>query len=321
MSSSISNPSTFGKEIEVIRQRFFIEYTSLTSTRHSEEYTLMCKTVNPVGIDNIFITSPKLLPNLKIYDYDGSELALVTNKLSKALIKNLIKHSSGTAKSELEKLQQNMSDKKIFLLWIKLPSTKRFLKNETRIIKLEYDATQKETGRKRILEFHSSPHEVFYTIKSPEDFVFFFERMIMYHTDGTKKAQKKGWKNKTGDSYYFNKGPNYVSIRINPNTEDKIIFNYSFIPNHKLVIFPLFTLGLLFASSILLLILQNYSACTALGICSLAPPILEKHLELGVGIIAASLVIPGLIQNLDVRNELNFFYIGPIILSVLGIFL
>lgn len=319
--SPTSNPLTFGKEIEMIRQRFFIEYRSSSETQHSEEYTFMCKTINPKGIDNIFIKSPKLLPNLKIYDSDGSELALVTNKLTKALIKNLSKKSSGTIKNELDDLLKQMSDKKIFLLWIKLPSNRRFFQNETRIIKLEYDATQSETHRKRVLEFHSAPHETFYTIKSPSDYRFFGEKMVIYNPDGTTKEQKNGWKNKKGDPYYFNKGPNYVSIRISPNTPEKIVFNYSFLPTTKLVVFPLFTLALLFTASILLLLLQSHTACTRLNLCTIAPPIVAKHLELGIGIIGAALVVPGLIQNQDVRNDLNFFYIGPIILSVIGIFL
>lgn len=60
------------KEIMILRQRFIVDYTSNSEKRLREEFTFKCITDIEKGIDNIFIRSPKFLPNLKIYDFDGA---------------------------------------------------------------------------------------------------------------------------------------------------------------------------------------------------------------------------------------------------------
>ena len=69
-----------GTEIEILRERFFIDHISSDTRKLEREFTLISRTDNEAGVDNIFIKVSKLLPNLKIFDSDGTDLPLITNK-------------------------------------------------------------------------------------------------------------------------------------------------------------------------------------------------------------------------------------------------
>jgi hypothetical protein len=323
-----SNPSTFGKEIQIIRQRFFIDYTSKSNKYYSEEYTIRCLTVNEKGIDNVFIRSPKLLPNLKIYDSDGTQLALITNRLSKALINNLLKHSKNTeANAELTDLLHDMDEQRVFLLWIKLPADRRLMPKEARTITLEYDTPREELEEKdQFLEFHSAPYEVFYTIRIPEDYEFGKEEIEIYDYDGTTlKDRHKTWKKKPqrGDPFYFNENHGSVSIRISPNTNDSIRFIYSFKAKKNITALPQIVLCLLIGASIVLVLsnLNYYLAnCGKYQLCFNIGLFAEKQAEIGIGIIGASLIVPNLIHNQEIRDSLKYLFLAPLIIAIFGIF-
>ena len=204
MSSAPSSPGMFGSEIVIIRQRFFLDYTDESKKYFKEEFTLMCKTINENGIDNIFILSSKFFPNLKVFDSDGSQLALTSNRHTKALIENLLQHSTQEVQDELNHILDDMNNHCVYLLWIKLPHSKRFFKNETRVITLEYEATKDEASKKeRVLEFHSAQYEVFYIITPPKDYKFSKKEIEYYHPE-TKKLKRKenNWENKEGNPVY-----------------------------------------------------------------------------------------------------------------------
>ncbi len=326
--SSTSNPSTFGKEIEIIRQRYFVDYSSTSEKYFSEEYTIRCLTINEKGIDNIFLKSPKLLPNLRIFDSDGTQLALITNKLTKALLNTLIRHSTEqNVIDELTILRQQMSAQEIFLLWIKLPSDRKLMPKEARVITLEYDAPKEDSDEEeKILEFHSAPYEVFYTIKHPEDYEFNKEEFEIYENDGTKlKDKQKSWKreSKKGDPFYFNENKNSVSIRVNPNTIDSFKFIYSFKVKQSVTALPILTLSLLIGASILLLLSNSelYTQnCQHIQACFNFTIFQQSQAEIGIGIVGASLFAPNLIKNPEIRNTLKFRFVAPLIIAIIGIF-
>jgi hypothetical protein len=327
VSSPTPNPIMFGAEIEIIRQRFFIKHTSKFNRSYSEEYTLRCKTINEKGIDNIIIKSPKLLPNLKIYDSDGTELALVTNRLTTSLIKYLLKNTNNPpVEKELKQLLDDISEQKIFLLWIKLPSAKKFFKNEVRVIKLEYEASERdESERNNILEFHSAPHEVFYVISSPTDYEFDKKEIEIYEGDGTiLKNQREGWEKQKGDPFYFNTNQDSISIRVSPSISDQIKFSYSFKASENITFIPIFTMLLLSITSVFLLLsLPYFQICPNLHLtdCSVVNTIATNHVEIGIGIIIGSLAMPNLIQNQDIRHSLKYYFIFPVCVAIFGIIL
>lgn len=329
MSTLTSNPSTFGKEVEIIRQRFFIDYTSKSHKRYySEEYTVRCLTNNKNGIDNIFIRSPKLLPNLKIYDSDGTQLGLVTNRLSRALINNLLRNTqSSEVITELNTLLTDMAERRVFLLWIKLPANRRLMPKEVRVITLEYDAPIENFEKKdQVLEFHSSPYEVFYTINIPEDYEIDKEEFEIYESDGTTlKDSQKSWKTPQRDApFYFNENRGSISIRVNPNTPDLIKFIYSFKPKKNITALPQGVLFLLIGASIVLVLsnLNYYLAnCGAYDLCFFVPLFAQKQAEIAIGIIGGSLIVPNLIHNQEIRDSLKYWFLAPLIIAIFGIFL
>lgn len=288
----------------------------------------MCQSVNKNGIDNIFIKSPKLLPNLKIYDHDGSELALATNKLTKALITNLLAHSTAqNVRNELQKLLDDMDNQRIFLLWIKLPSSKKFLPHEIRVITLEYDTSKEDISSKNyILEFHSAPHEVFYVIHPPKDYEFDRRDIEIYEQDGTKLIdQRKDWDKapQKGDKFFYNEFQESVSIRISPNMMDQLKFIYSFKPSENITFFPFFTLLLLSVTSILLfLATQNYfNICNTGSACDPAVAVIKNaHIEIAIGIILGALALPQLIHNENIRHSLTKWFIAPIVIAIMTMF-
>lgn len=329
MSESItSNPSTFGREIEIIRQRFFIDYTSSSDKYFSEEYTIRCLTVNEKGIDNIFLKSPRLLPNLKIFDSDGTQLALITNNLTKALINTLIKHSSDqNVIDELTQIRQQMSNREIFLLWIKLPANRKFMPKEARVITLEYDADRKDSEEEnKILEFHSAPYEVFYSIRHPEEYEFNKQEFEIYEKDGAVlKNKQQSWKveSQKGDPFIFNNNKNSVSIRVSPNITDSFKFIYSFKVKQSITALPILSLYLLIGASILLL-LSNFgwytNNCNFIQACFNFEIFQNKQAEIGMGIIGTSLILPNLINNSEIRNSLKFRFIAPLVIAIIGMF-
>ena len=85
--------SIMGSEIEILRERFFIDHVTIDTKELEREFTLISRTDNVNGVDNVFITVSKLLPNLKIFDSDGTVLPLITNKYTVALIEQTISES------------------------------------------------------------------------------------------------------------------------------------------------------------------------------------------------------------------------------------
>lgn len=65
---SENHSEVIGTELEIIRQRFFIDYTTKSDKHFAEEFTFYCTTDVEEGIDNIFLKIPNVLPNLRIYD-------------------------------------------------------------------------------------------------------------------------------------------------------------------------------------------------------------------------------------------------------------
>ena len=80
MSEDANSSGIMGKEIEILRERFFIDHVTIDSRKLKRELTLISRTDNKKGVDNIFIKVTKFLPNLKIYDSDGTILPFITNK-------------------------------------------------------------------------------------------------------------------------------------------------------------------------------------------------------------------------------------------------
>ena len=174
MTETADSSSIMGTEIEILRERFFIDHISADTRKLEREFTLISRTDNEDGIDNIFIKVSKLLPNLKIFDADGTVLSLITNRYTVGLIEQTIADSEDQEEiASLESLLEDIQSYDTFLLWIKLPHDKKFYPNDSRVITMKYDAIKEDNTDSFDLEFLSeSDHEVFYIITPPKDYEF-----------------------------------------------------------------------------------------------------------------------------------------------------
>ena len=328
--SKTSSGVMLGTEIEIIRKRYFIDYTSKSEKHFADEYTLYCITENTEGegIDNIFLKIPAVLPNLRIFDGDGEELPLITNVMLDALIRKNIKDSTNEKeKTYLNQILEDVNKRKYFILWIKLPHNKKMRKGEAKVITLEYDAKQDELNvATHIQELKSEQYEVFYVIKPPEDYEISNTNFLIYDSEGNElKRHEKTWESKKGDPIYYDDKHRIISIRVKPKIEDEMIMTYSFVAHSSIVSMPNITLYFLIASSVFVFIINGIFAKTTIAcfysLCVELRDIHIKNVEISVGIIGASLIIAGLINNHDIRDSLKWKFFIPLAISVIALFL
>jgi len=177
------------------------------------------------------------------------------------------------------------------------------------------------------MEFHSSPHEVFYVITPPNDFEF-DNKEIRTIDSKTKKVTKvdTSWtskKSKKGDPYYFTESQYSISIRIRPNTTNHYVLAYSFKPTQTITTLPRIALVLLIAGSFLILLsnLEYFTEnCNSVQLCWVIKPVDGAQTNFAIAIIAASFVIPRLIRNVEVRDFMKFWFILPIVIAIIGLY-
>lgn len=325
--SKTSSGTMLGTEIEILRKRYFIDYTSKSEKHFSDEYTLYCISDNEEGVSNIFLKIPKVLPNLRIFDGANEELPLITNTLLIALLrKNIREAKTDNDRNRLQQIIDDIENRKYYVLWIKLPSNKKMKKGDAKIITLEYDAKQDQLDEPiHIQELKSEDYEVFYVIRPPEDYEISNTNFLIYASDGTElKRHEKIWQNKKGDPIYFDDEHRIISVRVKPNITDEMVMSYSFKAHRSIVSLPNITLYFLIASSVAVFIFNGISKPSTescfYSLCLEIADIHSKNIEISVGIIGACLVIAGFINNHDIRDSLKWKFFIPLIISVLTLF-
>lgn len=320
MSISLNNnSSSVGGMVEILRQRYFIDHSAEAKKFVTEEYTLMSKGKN---ITNIFLKVPYFLPNLIVFDSDGEELPVLPNSHTRILIDTMIDEYTDKNQEEmvieLKKLQDELRQHKFFLIWIKLPDRKKLTDNEVRIINLEYNSALEEVGKYIHLTVTSpEDYSVFYIIKYPEDHDLDTQIILSFtHEDGPTVSR---WKDPTQNLMYYTPTSDSISITPRPNVTNDLMLIYSFKPQPKIVIFPKIIIGLLSLFAVGLIV---FNTCEVIPGCvnfNSFSQILNKEVEISMGIIAASFVLPGLIHNAEIRHNLKWAFFIPIFLTVIAL--
>ncbi len=243
-----------------------------------------------------------------------------------ALLRGKLRKAQNSEKKYWQELIRDVDEHKVFLLWIKLPHSRKFYRNEIRVVTLDYETDIDDIEKNdRFMEFHASTYEVFYVISPPSDFEF-DKTEIQTIDPSTLKVIKMetSWVSKKGEPYYFKQSQNSISVRIRPNSPNQYLFVYSFKPSSTITTFPYIVLGLLILGSALVL-LSNMEPfltnCDGVSLCWLINHVDGKQSDFALAIFAASLIIPRLIRNVEVRNLLKFWYIAPMIITTIGLFL
>jgi len=318
-----------GSEVEIVRQRFFIEHTSESVKYLSEEYTLRCKVEKGKSINNIILTTPQFLPNLKIYDSDGTQLALTTNEYTKALFEDRMdKTKDQYEKDSIQSFLEDMKNHKFFVLWIKLPQSNRFHGQDLRVITLEYDAKKEDIDKNYNVDFaHASEHDVFYIIRSPDDYDFDLQKIDLIDENETTYSYVDSFEEignkiseKIGEKVInLNRNMNSISIWVKPNIKSKMRITYSFKARSNIISFPKMIIGILTYFSLQLVFFKQclmYPDCSSILPTSIVQ-LMNKDVEVGIGIVGSALVLAGLVHNHDIRDSLKWWFFLPIIITLL----
>jgi len=313
---------TLGQAISILRQRFFIDHASHAKTSAVEEFTIQA---NENNVRNILLIVPAYMINLAIYDSDKHELPIMSNTDTKNLVTSMIDEASGTTKTELLHIEQDMKDHLKYLLWMQLPESKKLLQNDLCIITLEYDyPKEKKKPKEFMLSFlHEANYVVMYSIRKPDDYEFKKNEITTNDEDG-KELKFTGLDNAPENLIYVDHSVNTTNVTIKKDVPNPIQIFYSFKPSWDLIKFPLLVLGVLWISSFALLVFESY--CLIYLDCDDklwkgAKEIHQNTIQLGVAIIAASLVIPTFIHNQSIREDMTKYFLIPIILASMAIFL
>lgn len=318
--------------IEIKRQRIFIDHSSNAKTFINEEFTIRSLQDK---IDNIIIIKNNFMPNLHVYDSDAEELPIVNNTVTLDLLERQKSSPECDAetKQKLESFITRMKNKKIYVIWIKLPPIKKMKKNQLKVINFEYDATKdtKPSSKIRTNYQRNLGHSVFFIIKKPEDYDFKGKPQIGWTNNNDDYAILNDWNGKNSNTIRVTETAYTLSLTIKPKTVKTATVTYSFTGTRNIISFPLIAVTLLsiFAFSILIL-----HQCSFFQVCDTfhisvtdnsstiltVNDLLEKRIELLSATAAASLVIPRLISNPNIRNDYKYFFLIPLGLSILAFF-
>ena len=304
--------------LEIMRQRIFMDHSANAKTFVDEEFTIRALVK---GVDNVLIEKDAFLPNLHVFNSDGEELPIIKSELTVALYRSqLAKETDSKNIDRLKEFIHKLETKKIRLIWIKIP--KKMEANEVRVLHLEYDAKKESKPRKTItMEYNKKlSHSVVYIIKKPEDYDLNNKPHISYRDDLGEIKVSNSWnhdKKLPLDVYqtYFT-----TSITIRPENLSSLLLRYSFFANRNVISFPLLAAGLLSVSAIFLLIMNHCSANCFVSATTLTS-LKNTHVQIAFGIVAASLVLPGLIRNNFIRNYFKFIFLIPLVIAIASILL
>lgn len=302
--------------LEIVRQRIFMDHTAMSKTFINEEYTI--RSLDD-GINNIMIEKDDFLPNLHVFDSDGTELPIIKTELTIALQRGQLAAETDSVHIErLQKYIHKLETRETHLLWIKLP--KSMNKNDVRVINLKYDAMKEPKPRRNMtIEYTKKlSHSVVYIIKKPEDYDIKDNPRISYQDASGDRHTIDSWNLKQNTSFEIHETYSSTSLIIRPEKICSLVLTYSFTANKNVISFPLLAVALLTLSALSLIIMNH---CDSNCIVSEATieSLKKTHVQISFGIVAASLVIPGLIRNEFIRNSYKFAFLIPLTVAIISI--
>ena len=103
------------------------------------------------------------------------------------------------------------------------------------------------------------------------------------------------------------------------------MFSYSFNAKKNITAFPNIALFLLTIGTIVTTITNttffNENCIEFFNVCWIGKSFLGNQIQFHIGVVGSAIVVPRLIMNQDIRDELKFRYLIPIIAAIIGLFL
>lgn len=291
--------------MEIIRQRSFISHDSKHQRSITVEYTVKS---NIDKLKNAFLSYNKFLPSLIIRDQHDSLIPLMSSNDVELLYSGRIKRSSGEQKKLLEITLNRIRENKEYLIWFSLKK-EPMQKNELRTFTLVYIPETILTDKpvmKILIEKQSYP--IYFSLFSPSNFDFVNPKYIYMKDDDIKTESKPPIFVKTFRGYQT------LSFRITTKANHDFILMYELKSQKSAKVLTEFGIIVLSLIPMILFSLNMF------GEMNNFKNIFDKNIEIGLFVIGASLLLPQLQHDDKVRKELIKFYMIPIGLGVLTLF-
>lgn len=299
--------------IEVLRIRYFLEHNSKQITCVESEFTIKSNRKEK-PVDNIFLTFERFLPNLNVVDAEGTKYPIMTNKDTLTLLEIMKEKSQDS--QHISQIMQDVRNRKIFLIWIKVPPNKKLQPNEVRILYLNFKNKKIDSSSQNHIFLNVSsdlPFPVFWILKRPIDFKIANQKY--YIIENNKLSSEKSWTDNANDIFYYNDTADSSSIFVKPY-QANILISYSFKPNQDIIVLPITSISLLIIFSMSLIIAQIHTIYSDYHTLKLVEDLLDRKIELSLFVVSVSLVIPRFITNPVIRHKYLWWYFVPIGLTV-----
>ena len=270
------------------------------------EYTLQS---GSDGLGDIMIAFPKILPNLRVSDTDGTGYAVMPNEYVNAM---LSKNGGGAAgRSDAGQILGDIRSDKKFLVWIKIPPAKQMKTDEVRILYFDYDSEKDDVrlpsrftlGRKRIF-LNVTPVEfpVFWILKKPEGYdlgdIKYYEANARGRLTSSKLSENPNahmQHTAESDSFQVKKPSEYVAV------------SYIFSPKRSLVALP-FIFGVFLALLSSILAADLLIAMSTVNAAASKSLLTGEKFTLAIFILASAMVIPRLNPHVEIRHGYRCWY-------------
>ena len=288
--------------VEILRERIFLAHDPRSQNDIVIEYTFRSKVS---GLSNIFFIFDKILPNLLATDESGSKLSIMPTKYALSM---LHKHSgdSDSERRTTKSVMQKIRDGDLHVLWLNTPNDRKIAMNEVRTISLRYSSRIRPAlPRSRLhIIVKRMPHPSYYTLYKPQGFDFNFKKYVDF---GSKKS-KDGWPPEQVDEIDTSDSKLLV---MRSRLERGFALVYSFGPTLQAKAASLLGLYLLSAVGAAVCFLKYASPYLGVG----QPSLLDKQVEIGIFLVAGSLILPRLTESDSIRSRYAYFYLIPAIIG------
>jgi len=304
-----------------MRQRIFMDHSSKAKTFINEEFTIRALDKD---ISNFMVDTDGFRPNLHVYDSDGEELPIVKTKFLIGLYRRRLSQSSDTKVIEdTQKIIRQLENKEKHIIWVKFPENKKMKLHEIRVINFEYDAIKERKPGKTITTEYNRQlcHSVIYVIRKPEDYEFSSRPHITFETNGEEPQTFRDWDVNRDSPIDIHETFSSTAIDIDTAQIKSLIISYSFTPSKNIISFPIIGACLLSIMALLILVINNCDPNDCFFAEDIVSSVTTSQIQFLVGIIAASIVIPGLIRNDYIRNSYKYLFMIPVAISIVALFL
>lgn len=292
-----------------MRERIFVYHAPSAQLNLVHEYTVGSKIDD---LTNLFLLVEDFLPNLVVKDGNNNVLPVMPAPHVKKLLKWGISSTSDLEREKLDHIQSGISSNKLRLIWVKIPNKLAMMRGEIRVITLTYSAYKQRhhwwnflTSSKFVIRIKNKHYPLYYSLQIPKDYDFNQGRYLTgTGTEMTGVPPDQIRVSDTHDSRLY-------KMSVSSYKPFKLI--YSFKPATQTYAASL--LGLVTLSS--MGFIMWFYGHIMISYDQALHDLYQKNVEIGIFLIAGSLVLPQLTSNDSIRSSFLLLYALPIIFGTL----